>query len=236
MSPPRSSFKHLILGTPALLKAIMSGNNVKGTQEGLKDNECERGSIVNQPPLPYVPPVDLHKKRDTKQIKVKLPDGTHFQMSAFWAGNNEEYIKHVISVLCLLDQKGIKTDILRAFKVVKEIAKKLKPLATPLPTDATKSVKEERKLQVSTVTEDLQRAREGAIAEITKASELVRNYFVGEARTQWDKIMLEMHGAPQAHNLCSGHHGDTALLHAAERKEAPTCPGASVYGTDGTTT
>jgi len=77
-SPPRSSFKHLILGTPALLKAIMSGNNIKGTQEVPKDNECERGNVVNRPPIPYVPPADPHEKQDTKQIKVKLPDGTHF--------------------------------------------------------------------------------------------------------------------------------------------------------------
>ena len=159
----------------------MSGNNVKGTQEVLKDNECERGNVVNRPPIPYVPPVDPHKKRDTKQIKVNLPDGTHFQMSAFWARNNEEYIENVISVLRLLDQKGIKSDMLKAFKVVEEVAKKLKPLATPLPSDASKLVKEEQKLQMSVVTEELQTARDGAIVEIIKAYELVRNYFIGEA-------------------------------------------------------
>jgi len=54
-------------------------------------------------------------------------------------------------------------------------------------------VKEERKLQRSVATEELQTAREGAIAEITKAYELIWNYFVGEAGTQWDKITLEMH-------------------------------------------
>ena len=41
-------------------------------------------------------------------------------MSSIHAGNNEEYIEHIILVLCLLDQKGIKTDILKDFKVVKE--------------------------------------------------------------------------------------------------------------------
>jgi len=143
----------------------MSGNNIKGTQEVLKDNECERGNVVNRPPIPYVPPVDPHEKQGTEQIKVKLPDGTHFQMSAFRAGNNEEYIEHVILVLRLLDQKGIKFDILKAFKVVKEIAKKLEPLATPLPSDAAKSVKEEQKLQMSVATEELQTARDGAIVD-----------------------------------------------------------------------
>ncbi len=84
-----------------------------------------------------------HHEDECAVLFVPLPDGTHFQMSAFRAGNNGEYIEHVISVLRLLDQKGSKSDILKAFKVVKEITYKLEPLATPLPTDATKSVKEE---------------------------------------------------------------------------------------------
>jgi hypothetical protein len=122
----------------------MSGTSVEGTQEGLQDSECERGNVINRPPIPYVPPVDHHEKWDSDQIKVKLPDGTHFSMSAFCAGNNEDYIKHVISMLRLLDQKGTKTDILKAFKVVKEATKKLEPLTTALPSDATKSKKEEQ--------------------------------------------------------------------------------------------
>jgi hypothetical protein len=121
----------------------MSGNNIKGTQEGLKDSKCERGNIINRLPIPYVPPADHHKKRDSEQIKVKLHDRTHFSMSAFRAGNNEDYIEHVILMLCLLDQKGTKIDILKSFKVVKDATKKLKPLATALPSNATKSEKEE---------------------------------------------------------------------------------------------
>jgi len=114
-------------------------------------------------------------------------------MSAFRAGNNEDYIEHVISMLHLLEQKGTKSDTLKAFKVVKEATKKHESLATALPSNETRPEKEERKLQLTTVTEDLQKARAVAIAEITKAYELICNYFVGKARTQWDKITLEMH-------------------------------------------
>ena len=58
----------------------MSRNNVKGgTQKGLKDSECKRGNVINRPPLPYIPPADHHEKRDSKQIKVKLPDRTTSQ-------------------------------------------------------------------------------------------------------------------------------------------------------------
>jgi hypothetical protein len=33
------------------LRAIMSGNGVKGAQEGLKDSKCERGNVINWPPM-----------------------------------------------------------------------------------------------------------------------------------------------------------------------------------------
>jgi hypothetical protein len=46
----------------------------KSLPEGFKDLECEKGTLTIRPPIPYVPPINVHKKRDTEQIKVKLPD------------------------------------------------------------------------------------------------------------------------------------------------------------------
>ncbi len=65
-----------------------------GTLDTISAHDCSQGSGISayQHPIPYVPPVDHHEKRDSVQIKVKLPDGTHFSMSAFRAGNNEDYI------------------------------------------------------------------------------------------------------------------------------------------------
>jgi hypothetical protein len=75
----------------------------KSLPKGLKDSKCKKGTLTIQPPILYFPPIDLHKKRDTKQIKVKLPDGTNFQMFAFGQGNNKEYLIHVIAVKHLLE-------------------------------------------------------------------------------------------------------------------------------------
>jgi hypothetical protein len=61
------------------------------------------------------PPIDLHEKRDTKQIKAKLPNGTTFKMSAFGQVNNEEYLVHVIIIKYLLEQKGALQDVGKAF-------------------------------------------------------------------------------------------------------------------------
>jgi hypothetical protein len=55
-------------------------------------------------PIPYVPPPDLHKKQETEQIKIELPNGTKFQMPNYGTGNNEEYLVHVIAVMHLIEQ------------------------------------------------------------------------------------------------------------------------------------
>ncbi len=77
-SPPKSSFKRLVLEIGLLHVPIMSANT-KNLPEGLKDLECNWGNIVNWPPILYVQPVDLNKKQEKTKIKVKLPDGTNYQ-------------------------------------------------------------------------------------------------------------------------------------------------------------
>jgi hypothetical protein len=61
----------------SLLIPIMSGN-AKSPAEGLKDLECERGTITNQPPVPYPAPVDPYEKQEKTKIKVNLLDGTNY--------------------------------------------------------------------------------------------------------------------------------------------------------------
>ena len=47
--------------------------------EGLKDSECEKGKLGICPPIPYVPPHDLLKTKETSDsLKVKLPNGLLF--------------------------------------------------------------------------------------------------------------------------------------------------------------
>jgi hypothetical protein len=96
-TPPKSSFKHLILETP-LWQCTMS-SSLKSLLEGLKNAECEKGTPPVRLPIQYVPPTNLHEKRETEQIKVELPDGTKFQMPTYSSGNNEENLVHVIAVL-----------------------------------------------------------------------------------------------------------------------------------------
>jgi hypothetical protein len=86
--------------------------------EGLKNAKCKKGKLIARPPIPYVPPLDLHEKQETAQIKVKMPEETNFQMAAFGYGNNEEHLVHIIAVLRIIKQKGMETDRRKAFQAL----------------------------------------------------------------------------------------------------------------------
>jgi hypothetical protein len=54
---------------------------------------------------PVILPLDLIEKQETKQIKVKMPDGTNFGMAAFAYGTNKDYLVHVIAVRRIIKKK-----------------------------------------------------------------------------------------------------------------------------------
>jgi hypothetical protein len=131
-TPPKSSFKRLILETP-LWQCAMS-SSLKSPPKGLKNTECEKGMPPIRPPIPYVPPTDLHEKRETEQIKVELLDRTKFQMPTYGSGNNEEYLVHIIAVLHLVEQKGTAAKVKEAFAALVAVRKEMNPCSTSLKT------------------------------------------------------------------------------------------------------
>jgi hypothetical protein len=70
-----------------------------------------------------------------------MPDGTNFQIAAFAYGNNEEYIVHVIAVLCIIDQKGMALDIKKAWGALVEVRREMKPFFE-FPENKTEAEKE----------------------------------------------------------------------------------------------
>ncbi len=96
-------------------------SNLKSPPEGLKPLECKKGKSVARPPIPYVPPSDLIKKRETKQIKVKMPNGTNFGMAAFVYGTNKDYLVRIIPVLRFIKKKGLASDIQVAWDAIIEV-------------------------------------------------------------------------------------------------------------------
>jgi hypothetical protein len=121
--------------------------NPKSLPEDLQNAKCEKGTPPVRPPILYVPPSDLHEKRETEQIKVKLPNGTKFQMPMYGNGNNEEYLVHVITILHLVKQKGTAAEVKEAFTAFIAVRKEMS-LLLDIPEDKTANKTEGRKKKI----------------------------------------------------------------------------------------
>ena len=76
--------------------------------DGLKGAECKKGQLSHRPLIPYVPVVDIVMPKEEPQIfKIKLPDASHLSMPIYYRGNNEEYLVHIVTVLQVIEQKGL---------------------------------------------------------------------------------------------------------------------------------
>ena len=76
--------------------------------DGLNDTECEKGQLSHQPPIPFIPAVDIATPKEDPQVfKTKLPDASHLSMPIYSRGNNEEYLAHIVAVLQVIKQKGL---------------------------------------------------------------------------------------------------------------------------------
>ncbi len=74
----------------------------------LKDAECKKGQLSHQPPILYIPVVDIiTPKKEPQLYKVKLPDASHLSTPIYSPGNNKEYLAHIVTVLCVIKQKGL---------------------------------------------------------------------------------------------------------------------------------
>jgi hypothetical protein len=167
-------------------------SSLKSPPEGLKALECEKGKLGARPPIPYVPPTNLIKKREGEQIKVKMPDGTNFGMAAFTSGTNEDYLVHVIAVLRIIKKKGLAAKIKADWLAIHDIRKEMAPYFE-FPPDGSKEAKKLRRNSLNEFKEILKAKIVTAIAETQNAYEMFRLFVLSDQQTQWDKIVQEMH-------------------------------------------
>ncbi len=94
--------------------------------DGLKDAECEKGQLSHQPPIPYVPVVNIVTPKEEPQcFKVKLPDASHLSMAIYSRGNNAEYLAHIVAVIHIIKQKGLPK---KCRMLAKAVARRLEAL------------------------------------------------------------------------------------------------------------
>jgi hypothetical protein len=211
--PPTFSYKRLVIGTKLYLSAKMS--NSSKTPEGLKDPECKKGHLGLRPPIPYVPPTDLLQVKDsTEMLKVKLPNGTVFSMSIFAKGSPEEYLQHVIAILRLVNRKGLDKQCKDLNKVMKMAAAALgaakeksigpQDLSFKKDQEAYKNEVEAPRIEKAQTQEMLKTTTKDYNKAVASTYELLHNLLASEPQTQWDCIIVEMHG----HDSWAGLNGE----------------------------
>ena len=146
-----------------------------------------------QPQIPYVAAVDPYEKAEKTEIKTRLPDGTNYQMVPFRSGTNKEYINHVIAMIRLVEQKDLPNSVEKAFVTVSEIEEKVGPIHKKINLSKSAQEKEGLKKVLQTTKKPLALAEKEALKEVVKCYKLFCTYFIGKARTQWDKVVQEMH-------------------------------------------
>jgi hypothetical protein len=132
-----------------------------------------------------------------ESLKIKLPDGTVFNMSIFSQGNTEEYLAHVVKVLHLnlINQKGLNMQCRKLAKACDKLAGTLENLQKTVGTKGTipKDEMESPKLEIGHTQEMLQDAQKANNKAIAKIYELLRNLLSGDVQSQWDWDCCKMH-------------------------------------------
>ncbi len=178
-----------MLGTTLQQRAKM--NTILKSPKGLKDLECKRGQLSNLPPIPY----DRDHQGIPRKPKIKLPDGTIFNMSIFSQGITEEYLAHVVTVLCLINQKGLNVECRKLAKAVGRLAGTLENLQKLTgPKGATsKEDQESSKLEILQTQEMLQEAHKAHNKAVAKTYKLLTKLLSGDPQSQWDQVCCKMH-------------------------------------------
>ncbi len=165
--------------------------------DGLKDAECGKGQLSHQPPIPYIPAIDIvTPKKEPQLYKVKLPDASHLSILIYTRGNNEEYLAHVVAVLHIIEQKGLPKECRVLAKAVVRWSEALKNLQEAAESQDTISTSVDVTTcqveieQTSQMLQEAQKAHNKAIAETYKQ---LRNLLSGDAQSQWDRVCHEMH-------------------------------------------
>jgi hypothetical protein len=102
----RTSFNQLIQGTHLNL-ILLRGMSVAGPED-IKDGDCKRGSVTQQPPIAYAQFKYPKWLTEPDSVKVKLPKGDQYTCDLMHeASNAETYLKWFQTYLRVLGKKEL---------------------------------------------------------------------------------------------------------------------------------
>jgi hypothetical protein len=69
---------------------------------------ARKGScLTGRPSQMYLSLASSRPRKKPQLSKVKLPNASHLSIPIYSRVNNEEYLAHVVAVLCIIKQKGL---------------------------------------------------------------------------------------------------------------------------------
>ena len=176
--------------------------------DGLKPQEVERGSGRLDPPIPYVPEKtdELDPDRKVPTIKVELSNGVESRI-VLWdgIGTSEQFLSHMMAVREGLEGMGLFKKHEEAEAKVSEMRKQLKKAKDQkeltlreIDESALEADKAMFREQAASQGDDVKKLKAGvaeAKEEVTAAMAVIfsttSNFFRGEGKTPWDKIVTE---------------------------------------------
>ena len=99
----------------------------KAVPEGLKPQECERGSGRVRPPIPYIPEKDdLNDAGESSAtIKLTLPTKVDLWVPVWSRGTQEKFLMHVQQAIAAIKAKGLEEAYERLVRAEKECNEKV---------------------------------------------------------------------------------------------------------------
>ena len=202
----------------ALRHKLTRMSNSKAVPEGLKDQECEKGSRARLPPIPYVPVIDpvqeIVNSQKEHPMKIKLPDKTEIQVPIWHSGTRKAFLIHVGSAREAIEKKGYfksfgdhSEDYSEKREKIKELKKQLEALKEALTAQPQEKAPKETAVEAeddSSAT--LQAETKAELKQALKAAEkattlrdkaaadmfqLYANLLSVDARYAWNKIVQE---------------------------------------------
>jgi hypothetical protein len=169
------------------------------TPNGLNNAECKKWQLSNQPPILYVPAVDIvTPKEEPQTLKVKLPDESHLNMPIYSHGNTKKNLAHIVAVSWIIDQKGLPKKYKMLAKAVVKQSEALKNLLEAAGSQDTVSANvdvdvQARKVEIEQTQQMLQEAQKAHNNTIANIYKQLKNLLSSDAQTHRDHVCREMH-------------------------------------------
>ena len=166
----------------------------KAVPEGLKPQECERGSGRVKPPIPYIPEKDdlSEAGESSATIKLILPTKVELWVPVWSRGTPEKFLMHVQQAIAAIKAKGFQEAYERLVRAKKECNEKVEEV------ELNREITEVEGRDNSALSKAIEKAKEAqtkaksAVDHIAnQVFQLYSNFLSEEARQSWNKILAE---------------------------------------------